>query len=149
MGSTNTTPLNGCANCGGQLQYNFTHDTNKCMYCGSVFKIENAEQPQADDPYQAAFIETPVASPQDNAIPYSVTIGRPTTFKKEMLWGLLFWACWVIMSTGIKLGTTTPNGSYSKSIFASDPFDLYWLLRGFIFCVVWPFLRTRVFYRRY
>ncbi len=42
---------NACSNCGGTLEYDFTINANKCLYCGSVFKIN--QQPAANADSQA------------------------------------------------------------------------------------------------
>ncbi|MFC0518441.1 hypothetical protein ACFFGT_29775 [Mucilaginibacter angelicae] len=155
MRSKNTQATNGCANCGGQLQYNYTYDTNKCIYCGSVFKIEGAEQRYDEEPHQPTFVETPLSVTPDNIIQYNITYRgdeiyreRPS-FKKAALWGLAFWVGWAFVSTAIKLTSMATNKGIPDNLFSSEPFGIYWFLRGMFFCGLIPYLRTRVFYKRY
>lgn len=42
--TANPQQLNKCTNCGGELAYDYVTHSNKCLYCGSVFKTTAKEE---------------------------------------------------------------------------------------------------------
>lgn len=157
MRSDKTQGTNGCANCGGQLQYNYTFNTDKCLYCGSEFKIDHSgEENYEEVPYtQTIFVETVVNVPEEpRKVRNNVFSSTPKPdirkLRQTMLWGLGVWAGWSIVSliiAGIIMAATNTN-TMPNNLLTSKLFGFYWCLRGIIFCLVWPSLRANGFFKR-
>ncbi|SEN20053.1 hypothetical protein SAMN05192574_102752 [Mucilaginibacter gossypiicola] len=149
-----------CSNCGGQLEYNYTQEISKCLYCGSEFKRDEPQKERQDKPQKSRedksdqrprFVEKPTTIPEENKVIYDMVFSPRPKFWKAFLWGLGAWACWMFISPIIGAICVAVSGrpEMPNNIFSSMPWTWYWFLRGIIFCLVWPFLRTRVFYKRY
>ncbi|AYL98251.1 hypothetical protein [Mucilaginibacter celer] len=141
-----------CTNCGGQLEYNYSQEVSKCLYCGTEFKKDNPKRDRQDRRDRTPqFVETPVTMSAENKIIYDAVFSPRPKFWKAFLWGLGAWACWMFISPiiGAIWIASTGKPEMPNNIFSSMPWTWYWFLRGILFCLVWPFLRTRVFYRRY
>lgn len=117
MESTGDNALN-CSNCGGQLDYNYTRETSKCIYCGTEFKKEHSQKEQSyDEPYaRVTFVETSVKIPKKNKAIFNNT-PKPDIKKlrKAFFWGLGAWTSWLIVSPLIAGITMSISGKLVAS----------------------------------
>ena len=144
MASANTKALT-CSSCGGQIQYNYTQDTSKCLYCGTEFKKDKPQKPRREHvDMEPTFVEVPAAlpTPEENSIVYNIMFKQRPSFWKAMLRGLAFWAAWFIIAAMIQGFSGAIRGKeFGHSLFISEPGDGFWFCRGLLFCLVYPILK--------
>jgi DNA-directed RNA polymerase subunit RPC12/RpoP len=79
-----------CSNCGGQLEYNYTQEISKCLYCGSEFKKDKPKrEPQDKADQKPRFVEKPVTIPEENKVIYDMVFSPRPKFWKAFLWDLV------------------------------------------------------------